>query len=270
MNLDQYYRLLTDVYGESLVKALTIQNYNTLRLKTPPEINEFIDKYERREDEGCQHCKGLLKGSFVERKMDFISWLNVLDFGKKHVKKIMMIGEDVSPKIPKCINISYGIGRYPIMSDGRMKEEKRNELWVCMKNLFNNLDLIKENIYMTDISKCNASKDRTIWTNCSEKFLINEIKLIRPILILFQGNTAYDFTKSLLRNDIQEEDVSSYFRDNNFPKFGKITFPDNDMLFLKIYHTSVANRRHRNKNIDDYRRLIKDRILPTITQEAEG
>ena len=268
MSLDQYYRLLTDVYGESLVKALTTLNYNTLRLKSPPEINEFIDKYGRREDEGCQNCKGLLKGNFIERKMDFPSWLDTLDFGKKHVKKIMMIGEDVSPKIPKSINITYGLGRYHIMSDGRIKEEERNELWVCMKNLFNDLNLITGNIYMTDISKCTASKDRTIWESCSEKFLINEIKLMRPILILFQGNTAYDFTKSLLKNGMQEEDINSYFRDNNFPKFGKITFLDNVIHFLKIYHTSIANRRYRDKNIEDYRRLIKERILPVITQQT--
>jgi hypothetical protein len=106
--------------------------------------------------------KLLSKDSFSERKMDFPSWLGSLDFKNKHAKQIMIMGEDVSPKIPKTINITYGLGRYELGPDGKVKEkeERRNEPWFYLNKLFDGkLNLVKENVYMTDICKCNACKN---------------------------------------------------------------------------------------------------------------
>ena len=71
----------------------------------------------------------------MDRKMDFPSWTGLLDFNEKHVKQLMIIGEDVSPKIPYSLNIAYGLGRYKI-KDGIMENEKRNKLWVHLKAMF--------------------------------------------------------------------------------------------------------------------------------------
>lgn len=260
--------MLNSIYSKKVVNSLVeLPNDTTIKLKDPKKINEFIETYVRSEDEGCQECKELfLEKSFSERKMDFPSWLGLLDFKIKHVKQIMIIGEDVSPKVPKVINITYGLGRYEIMSNGKVREERRNDLWFCLNKLFDNsLDLVTKNVYMTDICKCNTRKKKNIWNRCSKKFLLKEIKLINPKIVIFQGNTSYEHAKSILKNRMKEEDISSYFRDNTFPKFGKISLLNNEEIhFLKIYHTSRANRRYRDKKRDEYKKLIKDKILPLI------
>lgn len=264
----EYLDMLNSIYGKKVVNSLVdLPNDTIIKLKDSKKMNEFIETYVRSEDEGCQDCKELfLKDSFSERKMDFPSWLGLLDFKIKHVKQIMMIGEDVSPKIRKVINITYGLGRYEIMPNGKIKEERGNDLWVCLNKLFDNkLYLVTKNVYMTDICKCNARKNKKIWEKCSKKFLLKEIELINPKIIIFQGCKAYDYTKSILKNRMKEEDITSYFRDNTFPKFGKISLLNNEEInFLKIYHTSRANRRYRDKNRDEYKKLIKNKILPLI------
>ena len=122
----QYVDMLNSIYGKKVVNSLVdLSNGTSTQLKDPKRINEFIEKYVRSEDEGCHDCKKLfLKDSFSERKMDFPSWLGLLDFKTPHVKQIMIIGEDVSPKVPKVINITYGLGRFKIMSNGKIKEEE--------------------------------------------------------------------------------------------------------------------------------------------------
>lgn len=260
----EYLNTLYSIYGEQITKSLVdVPNDHAIKLKDSRKINDFIKTYVRSEQDGCQDCKEL----FFERKMDFPSWLDLLDFEIKHAKQMMMIGEDVSPKVPKSINITYGLGRYRIMSNGRVKEEPTNDLWSCMKKLFGDkLDLVTENIYMTDICKCNARKNKKIWEKCSRKFLLKEVALVNPKIILFQGNTAYEHTKHMLKNRMEEENISSYFADNAFPKFGKISLPNNEEInFLKIYHSSRANRRYRGRNRIEYKNLIKDKIMPLIS-----
>jgi hypothetical protein len=73
--------------------------------------------------------------------------------------------------------------------------------------------------------------------------------------------------KSVLKNEIKEEDIGYYFKGSSFPKFGKILYNGEETHFLKIYHTSRANPlRCRNKS-PDYRKLVNDKILPLIKIE---
>jgi len=262
--LCDYVNMLYSIYGKKVVDSLTELNDTAIKLKETRRIEEFIDKYERKKGEGCQNCIECFEAEFSRRKMDFPSWLNSLDFGEESAKKIMIIGEDVSPKVPKDINITYGLGRYEIRPNGKVGEEPGNRLWVYLEKLSNGkLSLITENVYMTDICKCNANKKRCIWNKCSSKFLLEEIKLINPRLVVFQGNTSYKYTKSVLNSRMKEEDISSYFECNTFPKSGKISLLKDEAHFLKIYHTSIANQKNWNKDLQGYQELTR-KLLQTI------
>jgi uracil-DNA glycosylase len=128
------------------------------------------------------------------------------------------------------------------------------------------LELVKNNTYVTDISKCHAYKQKEIWTRCSKEFFDKEIKLINPSLIIFQGNSSYDCAKAVFDSNIKEEDLPPQFKNKNFPKIGKIFLSERKAIsFLKIYHTSNANQAFRHTfESEDYKKLVKDRILPLI------
>jgi uracil-DNA glycosylase family 4 len=273
--LEAFLNLLTSIYGSKVVASLTdCVNDNYLKLKKPEKIKEFLAKYNRTADEGCQNCQELVpKRSFLERRMDFPSWKGLLNFEKKHVKQLMIIGEDVSPIAPYVLNVAYGLGRYDISEDGvvKAKEEKRNKLWVHLEAIFDgNLDLVLKNVYVTDISKCNVKTKqkkhkKNLWDKCSKNFLLREMELINPKVVIFQGRTAYEYTKSIHSLKMKEEDITSYFGNNFFPKFGKIALSKNEMKFMRIYHTSNANQcyNHLNKK-EGFKKLVKDRVMPLL------
>jgi hypothetical protein len=266
--LKEFQDLLASIYGSKALASLTDSvNDNKLKLKNPEVLSEFLTKHHKSIDDGCQNCRKLFpKNSFLNRKMDFPSWLGLLDFDKKHIKQLMIIGEDVSPKVPYSFNIAYGLGRYSILKNGIIAEEKRNKLWIQLKAMFDEeLDLVLKNVYVTDICKCNAKKKGNIWDNCSSNFLLKEIELINPKIVIFQGNTAYEYTKSILGDKMNEEDITLYFGNNSFPKFGKISLSNNEIWFMRIYHTSNANQRFNHLNKEEgFKKMVKERVLPMI------
>ncbi len=270
--LERFLRILETIYGPIAVDSITeCVEPNTLSCKNPNKIGEFLSGYTREDGEGCQKCKQLIPAEpFSERLMDFPSWQGLLDFSKYHVKQLMIIGEDVSPKIPYVLNIAYGLSIHEISDEGVVAEEKRNKLWEHLKTIFSDrLDLVKRNIYVTDIAKCNSKTENEnktlVWDRCSKNFLLREIELINPKVIIFQGKNAYEYAKCLPTLKMKEEDISAYFGKNSFPKYGKILLQKREITFMRIYHTSNANQRHnyRNKG-EDFRRLVKDKILPII------
>jgi len=272
--------MLIDIYGEKVVnELLDSSNSKEIRLKCPKLINKFIESYSRSDKDGCQDCREQFCGyslDWSKRKMDFPSWLDSLDFTTKHAKPMMIIGEDVSPKVHKDINIAYGLGRYEIKTNGEVdnKHEERNKLWICINELLDNkLSVVTNNVYVTDICKCNAHKKLKIWKNCSKKFLIKEICLINPKIIIFQGNTAYNYTRSVLEKisdlKVTDEDISSYFKNSSYPKYpkyGVISLHGEKIHFLKIYHTSIANQKYnKNKSLQEgYKEVIRKKMLPLV------
>lgn len=73
----EYKTLLECVFGSRIVDALVESETDTaLRLKSHEDIENFIVRFERKDSEGCQNCKGLepfATKPFAERKMDFPS-----------------------------------------------------------------------------------------------------------------------------------------------------------------------------------------------------
>lgn len=262
----KFKELMLSIYGEKVFSALTITDNVSIALKSREEIKYIIDrdKGNLTTDKACKKCK-----LGVYRKMDFVSWLGKLDFNSQHIKKIMMIGEDVSPRVQTYINISYGLGRYEIKPEGRMEEERGNKLWIDLNYLFDNeLKLVKNNIYISDIAKCNAHKDKKVWESCSNNYLLNEINLINPKIIIFQGNTSYRFTKKLFKEkelSWEEQPIDEFFVEKTFPKFGYVKLPNNyEATFIKICHSSMANENCKKNYREKYKKLIADRIIPLL------
>ena len=108
----------------------------------------------------------------------------------------------------------------------------------------------------------NPSHDK-IWEKCIFSFLMDEINLLNPKVLVFQGNDPYDTVIEKFKN-IEPINIEEYFRNTDFPKFGKIKINSRDMYYLKIYHTGRQTRGSRKKTISTYNNLIKNEILPIL------
>ena len=223
--LEEFYCLLKHIYGKSIVEAFTVKNKNESKLTMNNELANLKAKknYDREEGEGCTTCKPPIyrNSNFSKRILEFPGWIEYLDFtGNTLAKEIMIIGE-APTTLKDQINISFGLGLYPIEDDGTLNfdqlkkiysEEKTqlndileilkgNQLWEYLNLLFlYKLNVIKPKIYITDLCKCNDDiktnkkkhqKNKNMWANCLTKCLIEEIKLINPKLIIFQGWESY-------------------------------------------------------------------------------
>ncbi len=55
-----------------------------------------------------------------------------------------------------------------------------------------------EDICRSGIKDTYNRTNKKIWKVCLENYLIHEIDLINPKLIIFQGNTAYNYLRKIL------------------------------------------------------------------------
>lgn len=281
----EYRDLLNTIYGKSVVDAFVksssdevLEKYDSDKLNTFIKTRNTKDGKQWEENEGCKECKELCEG-FSKRKMDFPGWLGALDFSKKNTKKIMLIGEDVGPIVKAYINIAYGLGRYKIdMETSVLAEEPGNHLWKILKKIFTKeigsktgLEGVMENIYISDMIKCNVSNEQKIkqllQIRCSCAYLLEEIKLIRPMVIIFQGKNAYDYARQLFADNMIEATVAPEYRINdNFPKYGEIKVDRMNIKFLKIFHSVrrvFYNRKcwNNDSNIERFQQILDKEIL---------
>ncbi len=314
--LDTYCKLLERIYGERIVKSFTTRNENYLKMND--EYNNQIEKknYQRKENEGCTACKPIFRNpNFFKRNLEFPGWIENLDFsGTTPAKEIMIIGE--APTILEDqINIAFGLGFYPIDNSGNLnfdqleeiysgektqlkailKSVRPNRFWEYLNLLFlNKLDVIKPKIYITDLCKCNDDivvdgdnvKNKDIWGECRDKYLIEEIELINPNLIIFHSWSPYKYLieyllgkKIIDSEDEILEDVECYYSNNEDPDysktklyynpfFGKFPFYGNNIHFFVILHQSYFYRRlEENRRINYINRnhqFIEEKVLNEV------
>jgi hypothetical protein len=127
--IDEYWKLLSERYGPSILRELLIKNKNTLCLKSSSELTKILIPYCRVEHEGCQICrskftKKLNTINFHDRPMEFPGFINPLDFEKEHIKDVMIIGEAAGPSILTNLNITFGLGWFHINENGVMDNKK--------------------------------------------------------------------------------------------------------------------------------------------------
>ena len=135
--------------------------------------------------------------------------LNINDDGswdeEKNKQIFSQLGKIVSDKglsnlrFPKSTNWkSYS--RAKKLEKYRENIEK-HKLWTYLAEVFGkSFPFVKENLYLTDLSKCN-DKENEIWSSCFKEcknFLYEEILLIKPLLIIFLGGKSHKEFMNLL------------------------------------------------------------------------
>lgn len=278
-------------------------------------------EYDREDGEGCKICQTDFrnKENFFKRNLEFPGWIEGLNFaGNSPAKEIMIIGES-PPPLKEQINIAFGLGYFPIKSDGKLNfdqlrktydgEEKRlnkiisnqtddNKLWEYLNLLFSGkLDNIKPKIYLTDLCKCNDNiktkvkkeqKNTTIWKICCKNYLIKEIELINPKLIIFQGWSSYLYLKDYLKKEkdiivpmnatSDSDNIKKYYpkyKDYSKkslcynPFYGKFPFNGNQIHFFVIFHQTNFIGRNKDKcnrtdYIDRHKEFVKKEILTEV------
>ncbi len=319
--LEKYCALLGNIYGESIVKSFTTKNDNNYTLTMNNEENNQKAKkdYDREDGEGCKICQTDFrnKENFFKRNLEFPGWIEDLKFsGTTPAKEILIIGE-APPPLEEQINIAFGLGYYPIESDGKLNfvqlrktysgeeellnkiinnQTNKNKLWEYLNLLFlKKLDDIKPKIYITDLCKCNddikskTKKERKnicIWKKCRNNYLIKEIELINPKLIIFQGWNSYKCYMSYLeenkiitlRKEILEN-IEEYYPQASYSKtslylnpfYGKFPFNRKQIHFFIIFHQSNFFGKYKEKyDITAYTsrhsKFIKKKILGEVLQ----
>ena len=152
-------------------------------------------------------------------------------------------------------------------------------MWKYIDQLFSGkLDDIKDQIYITDLCKCNDDikskikkerKNEKIWEICRDNYLIKEIELINPKLIIFQGWSPY-------------KSIKGYFNEKNFgkgilqnPHYGEFSFNGTPIPHIVIVHQSkmFGGNKYEQDVIDKYvnmiSKFVKDKILKEVPEIRE-
>jgi hypothetical protein len=149
----------------------------------------------------------------------------------------------------------------------------RNNLWERLKKILPiSLEALKSKVYVTDLVKCNA-RGNSIWKHlkekCFENFLIHEIRIINPKLIIFLGNSGYYYLKERFEFDeCCPTDSNCNLKDHpEYAKYKIYNFRDDK--YLKIYYDKEKNKEinFNNKPFseftqEDRKKLIKKHNIP--------
>lgn len=228
------------------------------------KIKKFNDKL-------CSEPQ-IFRNNFLNRPMELSGFEEWLDFRKKFCKEIMIIGEAAGPGILTHLNIAFGLGNFPIDKQGEnnlriidkvfsdskdynfgrfknffideVKSKFKHNLWKTLLLFFSKFwDVKKTEIYITDVCKCNddfsSSKNTDLWFPCMKKYLINEICLIRPKLIIFLGSTGYDYLKMYEKKEDCgllkfTEEINPTKNEDIEQKYGKFSF-SSDIILSNFY-----------------------------------
>ena len=357
---NKYVEILKELYGASNLKNIfQIDDKNlTLRIfKDKTHLNKFLINYNRTDLNADQGCKGanvlisenqlklcsddnIFRNYFLSRPMEIPGFEGFLDFNKNIVKKIFVIGEAAGPGILTHLNITYGLGNFPIdkvgnmdlsiiskvisnlnkqnlkrflqqieerlgiknMSETRaselMESHLSHKLWqylrICLANDFNDL---KSEFYISDICKCNddtkekPNKNERLWIPCQSKYLLKEIELINPKLIIFLGGSPFeslkkakreieiDFTIANFRNKFlhtlkktkdqlttEENKIYEKFIPKTIPKYGRITLKEIGKIYpyVMVLHNSPQNSNRWKHTSKFWQKFFENHALVSI------
>ena len=164
------------------------------------------------------------------------------------------------------------------------KSIEKHNLWTYLAEIFGkSFPFVKENLYLTDLSKCN-DKENKIWRSCFKEcinFLYEEIQLIKPLLIIFLGRTSQKEFKKLLKKKREkvfagklngkEVNLEKYY-DEDFKAlrfFKSFRVGDLPVFMINIYHNSfLTNNRNSKEKVERYllqcKRFIQEIAIPVI------
>jgi len=141
--IDDFYKNLINIYGHEITDSLiekksknNVISFKQDRLGRTKFLIEYyldLEKKKPTQIKSCDFCKQIFGNDFKNRPFEFSNWRGVLDFNKKNVKDIMIIGEAAGPGIETHLNFSYGLSNLPIESNGVMD-------WNKINDMFNNIE----------------------------------------------------------------------------------------------------------------------------------
>jgi hypothetical protein len=234
-NKDDFIQLLNNIYGAQVIQqVLDISELNVVRYCKIEKLILALNKIpEIQSRDGCEECLDLYNqiqpgnmNYFSQRKMDLPAWLGNLDFApKKSIRKeIMILGESVtntfneSPifwKPPlklnasRVINLSFELGTvvHSLEDLEKSKEVGSRHFWRKLNWIFEEifqksskkwLDML----YITDIGHCNCDRKNKLYMKCGRKYLIQELELISPRIILVQGKDSLRALLTIIYEDV--------------------------------------------------------------------
>lgn len=243
-----YYRDETE--GCQLCKAKFKSKTSTINFhERPMEFPGFINPLDFEKD----HAKevmiiGEAAGPTILTKLNIafgLGWFHINENGEMNNKKTV---EEFSPAslnddkdvYNKLKTIFNDKDDYQELLKKFVKNNTDTKFWEYFSFFFSDkFEKLKENVYITDLVKCNE-KDNKVWVNfqseCFDNFLKEEIKLINPRLIIFLGASSYEHVK---KHSGFKEQISPTEQNKLPADLKEFNFLNRD--FLKKYYESKIN-----------------------------
>ncbi len=267
MNREKYIEFLQKKFGDEVLNAILDTNENKLSLKKGDSTQIYSQDLK---DTIIEKIKSYSPEEYtkdIEAEMwafDFPSWIGNLDFTNLNVKEIMVIG--MEPHIrSRYYQATYGLRETHPNFYGELDEGGNEMLWKNLNDLFGNNEEYKNidflsRFYVTDLShfavKGKAKEIHRIkgWhkirNNIAQKFLSEEIMLIKPKYIVSQGNVVADFIdKNIFKNHWE---LIAYKKTSEFktklpdkcktsPSFKKYIQNGSTVIHLRLPHIASGN-----------------------------
>jgi len=137
--LNEFFELLLRIYGGDVVDNLFERNTSDNLISYKQDkigltrfiISYFLDlkKKDQSQIKSCDKCESIFKKYFKNRPFEISNWRGNLDFNRKNIKDIMIVGEAAGPGIKSHLNYSYGLCNLPIEYNGVINWEHVEELY---------------------------------------------------------------------------------------------------------------------------------------------
>ena len=224
--IDDFYKNLLDIYGSEITDTLiekksksNVISFTKDRIGLTKYLIEYyldLEKKKPSQIKSCDFCKQIFGNDFKFRPFEFSNWRGVLDFNKKNVKDVMIIGEAAGPGIKTHLNFSYGLNNFPIESNGvmdwnkikdmfniiekeilsnklynesevkrimskvKVKRAVKHKLWEYLHEIFsesdNSLEMLLNSLFITDMVRCNLGETPRWNSNKIWRYCIDNCK----------------------------------------------------------------------------------------------
>lgn len=254
----------TNIKSEFKKKKPQFPDYNIKFYERPMEFPGFYKSLDLSKD----HVKNIMiigeaAGPDIATHINCtygLSNTDINDKGRIVTKRIFKKLKECSPKLGESLNL-LKVGKKelkgldPDEQIEKFRKNLHNNLWQLLNCILPiSSEVLKRKVYVTDLVKCNA-KGNDIWKHftkkCFESFLIHEISIINPKLIIFLGNTGYDYLKKKFEFDecCPSDNNCSFSEHPEYSKYKIYNFRDDK--YLKIYYERIASLENKERNFSN-------------------
>lgn len=211
---------------------------------------------------------------------DIIEEKHADEEGKIDTERIFNLLKEHSSDIGKSLDLlnveikkkTYNLKGKPLDEQiEKFRENLHNNLWErLVKILPDSLTLkdLKNKVYVTDLVKCNA-KGNEMWKHfkekCFESFLIHEIRIINPKLIIFLGNTGYDYLKNKFEFEecCPTDDICTLKNPSKCSKYEIYNFRD-DKHIKSYYDKYKKKEKFDHKSLSEFEDEEREKLIKKL------